>query len=604
MDKKTREVFRFQQAPNLLLAKSIFDLCKKPKKAGECLLQLCDSLSDSALGKQQSILLMENLVQYAKICFLRDLDGHSMLPLCDTIISRIDILKQVAYKNCHVDISLTDLNVQSKARLIRDQLIHEDQMDLALNICTRCQLETEPVWVDWGLALLKLGNYERAREKFKYCSSLPAQQKQSLLHQILQVIEGAPSIKEIVDYASSDKAKQPAQLPQLPNAQALWAEDSLDDDQDLKLQKSNTKRPPVIHFKSHLSELRIKEAQYYLKLFGSDALVVAFMVRHGELEKACEYIFEKTLPAQYFVDTIVAYCYSHRMMSFVQQVFKSVDSSLQKVAPYILATCKYLSDQEAFNLLYNMQVFMGDELRAGLTCIRLFMKAGPEIDARLALLESAKKHFIAGMMNNCKIAGKKPLQDDEIAKYIKTITLQTEVTKSYGPQQQTGLPTLFDVLKKKCEVTEILLLHNTKQFDLAYRIINEFRLPSVKLYTRVVSEMIKKKMTAALNDMLKNIKGTLLSDADWDAIVITAVNTYALDMNDPETGEKMISKIVDDSKKVRACLTCQKFRAAYLIAVKCNNASDVQFILDYLLSMPTKVGGPVIEHCQRYLQKK
>lgn len=52
---------------------------------------------------------------------------------------------------------------------MRDLLIENDRMKLALNVATKCSIECEPIWVKWGLSLLKLGMYNQAKIKFSYC---------------------------------------------------------------------------------------------------------------------------------------------------------------------------------------------------------------------------------------------------------------------------------------------------------------------------------------------------------------------------------------------------------------------------------------------------
>lgn len=56
--------------------------------------------------------------------------------------------------------------------MVRDTLMHKDFMKLALNVATRCRIESEMIWESWGLSLLKLGKYKEAREKFSYCTCM------------------------------------------------------------------------------------------------------------------------------------------------------------------------------------------------------------------------------------------------------------------------------------------------------------------------------------------------------------------------------------------------------------------------------------------------
>lgn len=66
------------------------------------------------------------------------------------------------------------------SRQLRDKLIAEDRMKLAINVATKCNIESEPgkiqntmtlsaAWAAWGLSLLKMGSYVDAKEKFTYC---------------------------------------------------------------------------------------------------------------------------------------------------------------------------------------------------------------------------------------------------------------------------------------------------------------------------------------------------------------------------------------------------------------------------------------------------
>jgi len=54
-----------------------------------------------------------------------------------------------------------------KCRELREQLISQDRMKLALELAKKCNIETGPVWFNWGLKQLKLGQYDEAKEKCK-----------------------------------------------------------------------------------------------------------------------------------------------------------------------------------------------------------------------------------------------------------------------------------------------------------------------------------------------------------------------------------------------------------------------------------------------------
>jgi len=374
---------------------------------------------------------------------------------------------------------------------------------------------------------------------------------------------------------------------------------------------SKKKKPEEVsedHEKSklhtHLDDERLREAQYYIKSFGNSEIYISFLVRNGKVDAAALYLFKKQMPQSLFVDVIVNYCLKYGLMKLLQNVIKQYDNTLTKCYPYLTATCKYLNQKQALNLLYDFQVFMDDNVRAGLTKIRLFLKSEDQINQVLHL-EIAKKHFISGLQgdgNDNTFSQKHVLRPDEISKYIKTINLQIEVTKKFGdiisPTTNAKL-SLFDSAKGKCEITEFLMLQS---FDLAFRIASEFMLPLSKLYVRTLCNLVRKKQIQNVDNLLKQIRGTPISDEDWDALINNIIKIYIKEMNDEKNAEKFIAKLRNDSKKVRACLLCNRFKAAYLIAVKCNNLDDVKLIYDFCTKIDSKATATIAEHCLKYLK--
>lgn len=58
---------------------------------------------------------------------------------------------------------------QGPERKLRDRLMETERMALALEVSTKCGLETSGVFAAWGLALLRAGDWSSAREKFSHC---------------------------------------------------------------------------------------------------------------------------------------------------------------------------------------------------------------------------------------------------------------------------------------------------------------------------------------------------------------------------------------------------------------------------------------------------
>lgn len=89
---------------------------------------------------------------------------------CDSFLSYIDLLKPLLLMgSLPPKFMLRDFSNPQKARQLRDKLMKEDRMNLAIVTSTKCHIETERIWLDWGLQLLRMGKYSEAKEKFSYC---------------------------------------------------------------------------------------------------------------------------------------------------------------------------------------------------------------------------------------------------------------------------------------------------------------------------------------------------------------------------------------------------------------------------------------------------
>jgi hypothetical protein len=93
-DQTLRAQHHFPQAPSMLLAKSILDHCTTPVRAGEALLTMTEAISTvSTLSREARVNLVEKMVQYCKLCFLKDVEAQEQLVMCDSILSRAELLK-------------------------------------------------------------------------------------------------------------------------------------------------------------------------------------------------------------------------------------------------------------------------------------------------------------------------------------------------------------------------------------------------------------------------------------------------------------------------------------------------------------------------------
>jgi zinc finger FYVE domain-containing protein 26 len=167
-------------------------------------------------------------------------------------------------------------------------------------------------------------------------------------------------------------------------------------------------------------DLNLFYGRYYLEKYGRPESALSFFLRHKMLEKACCYVVERQLPNNFFVEHIVEFCLSHSLLSELKQTLKKIgteihtiglsdslnlfvcvlfkmifltlfvlDPTLESFHDYLLAACKYFNQQKAFKTLVTFQIFMKDYVRAGLTCIKIFLDT-LDHNYKLKCLEVAK----------------------------------------------------------------------------------------------------------------------------------------------------------------------------------------------------------------------
>jgi len=68
-----------------------------------------------------------------------------------------------------IEVSQLLLLLSMICRRLRDKLIQDERLKLAMDVSTKCGLDPSGVWGAWGLTCIKQGDYAGAREKFGRC---------------------------------------------------------------------------------------------------------------------------------------------------------------------------------------------------------------------------------------------------------------------------------------------------------------------------------------------------------------------------------------------------------------------------------------------------
>jgi zinc finger FYVE domain-containing protein 26 len=647
-DMALRRRHSFKSAPSINLSTALLDLCSGARVAARACLDISLHLTSLlATSPSSSHLLLVNLVKqllfYAKLQFTkqtsqgerRKVEQNAMftvddgggaeggVAVCQTFLAHIDLLHDLFMDDCDIHCSLEELGDPRKARIIRDKLIEQDRMALATAVSTKCAIETEPVWMAWGLRLLRLGDYEAAKEKLNKCVETERGGNNAKFDRSVMLTQ----ILEILQSGSDDKLGDTMLLRE----ELHEMEDALkaSGDADNFVYSPDV---PSVEGKPQLDTVRYMQCVYYLSRFGSTTQLIRFWLENGFLEDACRYIIGGGLPESVFISEVLTHCLSFDCMRDLFACLPRVDSKGTKKVKYLVQACKYLNEAHAFDLLLEMQEFMQDWCRAGLTCVKLFHIESTH-DIRYQYLIMAEKHFsnaikeaqqfrlkkastssLALMMDSNADAlvapenaddfnqNNMPLSETEISKYFRKVVLQKSIMEflqerpNIAEMEELRKLSMFGSSKDKIAERLVVLAPSS---DLGFRMMQEFRLPQGEIYSRAVRELVLSKRKSELTALLKTIKGAI-DHEEWDMVLLAIIKTYSQDMKDASSGEKYISKIFNAKSQVVAYRYVNLLKTAYVLACKLSDSGQVEEIRTAALETNSKT---VIQLCNAYLAK-
>eukprot|EP01156_Anaeramoeba_ignava_P023232 Anaeramoba_ignava/c21408_g2_i1.p1 GENE.c21408_g2_i1~~c21408_g2_i1.p1 ORF type:complete len:2426 (-),score=768.19 c21408_g2_i1:54-6635(-) len=651
-DEKLRREFAFPEAPSLSLTKAFLDLFPNPQVAGTICLEICDKLSTIlSTAKDHNAFLITNVLEqlylYAKFKFTEgEEDVSFMVSKCDTFLSHVELLKKILSSNVKITISsISDFSNDQIAKKIRNELIREDYLQLAVDVATKCGIDPNPVWETWGFALLKLGKYPDAREKFKYYfgpmsdrSNISFQmarhesnfeQKKRTLENIISILELPLDINIVRQRDSKVFSAQLEDSRNLSFAQRTNSNDEQNENTSIHSDDSNiqpntqiydiTKYRYVVQSKvlgKNLDKDRYDECIYYLKTYGTHKELISFIIRHGLIQEAISIIIRDSLELDLIVNDVLQFCIRHGWIPRMKKAFNDLQQSDQeendpnkkkeikdKINTCLLDICKYLYQHKYYNILYSFQTFMQDDARAGLTQIKLFQESST-YEKKKEYLTNAEHHFRSLLekfeKNEVSFDQSESFNRNTLDFQINTIKLQLRLLKFWfedlrEPERENDSLSLFSKNDEKEKIAVQLILKNN--FDLSYEIIQLYHLPTTRIYSQAVEEMTRKKDTKLLTAILKHIKFIINND-EWDTILMKCIQVYHNFHQDPKKAEKYIQQLNSAHNKVLAYIMCQKLRNAYVLAAKSRNVEDVQTILNEAEQKNIK---PVINLCKKWL---
>ncbi|KAK3587800.1 hypothetical protein CHS0354_042763 [Potamilus streckersoni] len=656
VNESLRDDFYFEQAPSTSLCTAILDLHGNPRECGQLILKLCDDLSmllkpiDPGIPNPEVdynliISMIKYLLFHAKMKFIKCGENHGMTQ-CDQYQGLVDLLGLLVSANYRDLPSIHELTKVDSVSRLRDKLIEDERLSLAMEVSTKCGLDPTGVWVAWGMSCLQSGDFPGAREKFSRCLRAPKDknmhgQVSKVLSDIVECLETMPGTGSMEFQLRMLRIMESKIQMILANPGSI---------KNLIM----TSISPLVEEDS-MESLQFQECVYYLRTYGTYLAMVDFHRKHSYWMKAVQYILDHKCSIEVFVEGLLKPSLESGELGKLMDQMLLLDPTLESWNHYLTAACRYFVKMKLHHVLYDFQLFMKDFIRAGMTCFTYFYTHGARSYLDLAKsiqhLFSAQQHMQAyldptqwGNVRHPLQAALQTLQQglplwkepktdnpvrlvktqEEVKKYIRTIALQIEVTQflhacltntageaasmalDYAIHSGSAkLPTLFSSSSARMEIVIMVLLSGSDvelAFDLGSRIIKEYKLGAVGIFTHVAREMAKHQRYDDIRRLLDCVVSSGMGDDDTnDEIVGACVLVLADIPSEAKEAENIIKWLKKDSNKVNAYILCGKLRSAYLMAVKGDRVEDVKRIQGAAQRMGQTA---VVTICTKWLQQK
>ncbi|XP_050190964.1 zinc finger FYVE domain-containing protein 26 isoform X4 [Myiozetetes cayanensis] len=603
-----RSEFYYEQAPSSSLCIAILSLHSDSIACGHQLIEHCCKLSQGLTNPEVDAGLlmdiMKQLLFSAKMMFVKA--GRSQdLALCDSYISKVDVLNILVAAAYHPIPSLDQILLPAAVTRLRNQLLEAEYYQLAIEVSTKSGLDPGGAWHAWGMACLKAGNLSSAREKFSRCLKPPMDLNQlnhgsRLVQDVIQYLEA--TVKPIL-IADDDYFATLRELEATLRTRSLSLEMMCEG---------------KMHHNSYY-----QECLFYLHSYGTNLAIISFYMRHDCMREALLHLLNKESPSEVFIEGIFIPSYESGKLHMLENLLETIDPGLESWGVYLIAACKHLQRKNYYHILYELQQFMKDHVRAAMTCIRFFThgaKSYTELGGKQTWLLKIKDHLKVYLQEVSRSSGRKKMaftfrkkmSATDVSRHINTVDLQMEVTKflhqceSSGTSQMTGgssLPTLFGNNNMKMDVACKVILEGKnieEGFGIAFRVLQDFQLEATEVYSKVAKQLVKQQKYSEIRQLLKCVNESgVAAKNDGDNIILNCLNEFK---NIPaEDLDNLIQDMDSDENKIQAYVLCNKLRSAYLVSVRQEKARAVQLV-QHVRQLAESSGDDVVKAiCAQWL---
>ena len=455
-----RNEFYYESAPSVSLCLALLKFHSDKKRCCNVIINLiCKPLLETIASKQVDYGLVIGMIRSLLISTKISIDDENHLELIESLnflLGRLEAIRMLINANCNTKemISYALSNAENSIIKLQEKLLEMERFELARDIAMKCGLDLKPIWKSWALLCLRHGQFGEAREKFRHCMKLyKTKEKSTTLEEILICLENQ---KKVVSLSLRNQCLQ------------------------IKNGKYNFYNPKDYHnfenpnFK--MSSQVYNEVLYYLDQYGTKEDTIKFYAKHNLWKQAIEAIINENNLANVFTKEVFMTAAKRGALNQLFNAIRSIDPTFTRIWKFLIAACKFLSRSSLFNVLYVLQLFMNDYLRAAITQVNCFYLNPPasdyiELHNRIEHLLLAKQHCrqYLSLEKNEHHSGCLFIEKSDVMRQIYSIELQIEISNNFFNKNIKGFSPL-EVVSEDSDPEKQLILPNLLDHSKARKI--------------------------------------------------------------------------------------------------------------------------------------
>jgi zinc finger FYVE domain-containing protein 26 len=440
-------------------------------------------------------------------------ENSELIAQLDFLLGRLDAIRMIINSNCNTKeiISYALSNSDNSILKLQEKLIEMERFELARDLATKFGFDSKSIWKTWAFVCLKYCQFLEAREKFRQ------------VFDINKTAERNKILENIIDILSKHKYSNNISI----RDECIQIKTGKFNANGINSRKNNSETNDLLSINPKV----YKEMIYYLEEYGNKEDIIKFHAKHSMWRKAIDILLKESSNLNInniFIRELFMPAVKRGDLSALLNVLKVTDPALNRIWRCLLATCKYLNNNNMYVVLHVLQVFMGDYLRAAITQINCFFLNPPasdymELNSRIEHLQTAKQHCtdFLNLSPGSYRSGCLVMEKEDVRKQIRTLNLQIDITMRFNAKQIKGFlpsdvssdpfgedrspPTILDHNKaRKTELTALVTIcygnSIAEGFNIAQMIIKVFNFTQNDLLNDSLNDLLND----SLNSFLRN----------------------------------------------------------------------------------------------------